>query len=240
MNASNEWLLTEQMMTGDFNPFHDPKDGRFTSGHKMFNHTNKFTGEVRPTYYGKVARDLNVDMETAKRLADSVNEYTRHSKEFREYTADPKAYAEKYGPEAAAKQQALWDSIEDFLDKSPKWSGGRLYRGIELSQRNFAGFMANVERGGEIPLKGPSSWSSDKKIADLFSGSPKGVDINGSKASVILVTNKKDTPYGSSIAHLSGAPIDESEVLVTSKAKFYPSGKVVGYGSSVYVYGDIA
>lgn len=32
MNAIQEWNLIEQMMVCDFNPNHDPKDGRFTSG----------------------------------------------------------------------------------------------------------------------------------------------------------------------------------------------------------------
>lgn len=32
MKAKDEWSLTEQMMVGDFNPYHDPKNGRFTTG----------------------------------------------------------------------------------------------------------------------------------------------------------------------------------------------------------------
>ena len=32
MDANKTWELTQAMMTGDFNPNHDPDDGRFTSG----------------------------------------------------------------------------------------------------------------------------------------------------------------------------------------------------------------
>ncbi len=32
MGINNEWEMTQRMMFGDFNPNHDPSDGRFTSG----------------------------------------------------------------------------------------------------------------------------------------------------------------------------------------------------------------
>lgn len=234
MNARDEWNLTQSMMAGDFNPYHDPINGRFASGHKFFSQIDKATREVKPEYYPKMAEELGVSVEEAKAMADAVNYYTRHSVQFREYTKDPEKYAAKYGKDAAAKERDRLALIESFLEKSPKWKGGRLYRGFESDDAR----IARLKAGEVVNLGGPSSWSSDKSVSEIFAGNVRGISI-GQQKSVILVTNKKETLFGASVRHLSGAPTDEREVLVTGDARFIPSGKVVDLGSVVYVYGDI-
>lgn len=143
MNSTHEWEVTQQMMLGDFNPFHDQR-GRFTTGHKFINHTDKRTGLVKASYYAQVAKDLGIDLEQAKELADAVNEYTRHSTDFRRWCVDPDKYASVYGIEAAARQQAQLGKLESFIEKAPKWSGGKLYRGMGMDAASYEGFLAKT------------------------------------------------------------------------------------------------
>lgn len=233
--------MIEDMSWGvyDFNPFHDPDDGRFTSGHKIFSQVNKLTGTVKDSYYSKAAKILGVPEDEAHLLVDAVNYYTRHSTRFREFSQDPIGFEQAYGPGTTRDEQIRLGYIESYIDKAPKWGGGKLYRGLDLEDEAYNRLMSEVRRGSAIDLGGPSSWSSDKKTAQLFSGVVKGVDINGQKKSVIFMTEKRSTDLGTPIAHISGAPISESEVLVSGRAHFKPSGKVVESGHVVYVYGDI-
>lgn len=243
MNSVHEWMVTQQMMLGDFscdfNPFHDPNNGQFTSGHGLVNHTNKSTGLINPSYYPKIAKKLGVSLEEAKVMADAVNEYTRHSTEFRKYTANPEKYAAEYGDAMAAKFAEMLKNIEGYIKKAPKWSGGRLYRGLEIAAEDYESFVANIKAGKNVRLGGSSSWSSDRNVADTFAGHVRGIDINGDKMSVVLINSSRRTDLGASISNLSGAPTKEWEVLVTEQAHFEPNGKVVDLGNVLYVYGEI-
>ena len=240
MNSTHEWDVTQQMLLGDFsyaedfNPFHDPKDGKFTSGHGLFNHTNKFTGTISPSYYPVIAKKLGVDIDQARVLADAVNYYTRHSKQFRAYTTNPEQYRAEYGDAAADLEEMRLRHIEEFIDRSPKWSGGRLYRGLEIAEEVYDDFLQNIKAKKQLNLGGTSSWSSSKSVSDTFAGFVRGVDINGPKMSVVLVTNDKSTDLGASVYSLSGHP-EEREVLVSEQAHFQPTGKVVDLGNALYV-----
>lgn len=50
MDARTEWNLIERMLVGDFNPHHDPDDGRFTSGGGL---TSRNTSDVTDEYFAK-------------------------------------------------------------------------------------------------------------------------------------------------------------------------------------------
>lgn len=241
MNAQEEWLITEQMMAGDFNPFHDPRNGRFTSGHKAFNHTSKLTGSIRRSYYGTISKELGVSYERAKEMGDAVNSYTQHSKEFRAYTKNPQEFEKEHGKAEAAKYARQLADLEEFIERSPKWSGRVLFRGIRVSDDKYDAFVASVKAGRPVDLKGTSSWSSNKETARAFAGVTKNVNIihpSMGKKSVVLLTNSNHTDYGTSVAHISAKP-EEREVLVTAKAHFQPSGDVKDDGKILYVYGEI-
>lgn len=98
----------------------------------------------------------------------------------------------------AAKQA---EAIEKFIQQSPKWAGGELYRGINLWQKDA---LAQLKPGAVIDMRGMSSWSTSETVAKNFAGN------------VIFKTS--GTKKGTSITHLSKFGLSEKEVLISGKA----------------------
>jgi hypothetical protein len=98
-------------------------------------------------------------------------------------------------------------TIETFIEQSPTWDGGDLYRGIRMK----ADDVAQLQVGGTIDMRGMSSWSSKESVATSFAHTYGG----GSRKSVIFRTS--GTKKGTSIRHLSQYS-HEDEVLVSGKA----------------------
>ena len=96
--------------------------------------------------------------------------------------------------------------LEKFIEQSPKWKGGELYRGVRLSQHE----VDSLQVGGRIDMKGMSSWSSQKSVADNFAYP------TSTRQAVIFKTAR--TKKGASITHLSTFGKAEYEVLVSGKA----------------------
>lgn len=132
-----------------------------------------------------------------KEMYDAIYQYTGI-----EYSTIRQAFVDKKPPESY--QQAM--AIEKYLQLSPKWGGGELYRGIKLDYEQISQFKV----GQTITMKGPSSWTSRRSLAENFTG---GSDVLG----VVFVLPK--TTKGASIKHLSDFP-NEDEVLISGKAKY--------------------
>lgn len=172
--------------------------------------------------YDKVAKELKVDKERATELVDGVSSYSDG------YYDDIRAASR--GEHADANSKKMAQDVEDFIKASPKWSGGQLHRGIKIYDMNdYAKILKNVQNGKPIDMRGMSSWSSDKDIAESFA--------SGGKKHVVLITNGKSTKHGTSIRHLSQYP-HEQEVLMSKDALFTPT-RMEQNGNYVYVYGDM-
>lgn len=94
--------------------------------------------------------------------------------------------------------------IEKFIEMSPKWDDGPLYRGMNID----ATTMARFKPGQKLDNGGTSSWSDKKTNAEVFQ--------RGEGSRVMLVLPK--TKNGTSVAHLSSLP-GENEILVSQKSK---------------------
>lgn len=116
------------------------------------------------------------------------------------------------------------EAIETMIEKSPKWKGGELYRGIKVNNEDLAQF----QKGAVIDMRGMSSWSSDTKIANSFSNTYS----SGTRTGVIFRT--KGTNKGTSITHLSTYGKMEKEILVSGKATWTIT-KVTKSGGKIYV-----
>ena len=97
----------------------------------------------------------------------------------------------------AAKQA---EAIENFIQQSPKWAGGELYRGISLAPEA----VAQLKQGAVIDMRGMSSWSTSKTVAENFAGN--------------VIFKTPGTKKGTSITHLSQFGLGEKEVLISGKA----------------------
>lgn len=153
----------------------------------------------------KITQKLTgADYDTSKKLANAAYDFTGT-----QYGGIRRAYSNNdktsdYGQKGQA--------IDEFVQKSPKWSGGTLYRGIGVEKQVADDILKKAIMGDPITQNGPSSWSSNPKIAESFS--KKGYD----KVRIVFVTNKGSTKYGTSVKHLSQFP-NEKEVLMSGKAK---------------------
>jgi hypothetical protein len=131
-----------------------------------------------------------------------------------------KIRAAQSGKGGSAKDKQAGDRLEKLIDLSPKWGGGELYRGINISSEQ----IKSLSKGSTLDMAGTSSWSSDKKNAETF------LRGGGSKVMFVLPSTKR----GTSINHLSSIP-GEHEVIVSKKSKFTVEQTKKGRGVT-YVY----
>lgn len=209
-----------------FNQNHDRR-GRFSSsrggggtGHKSSYLTENFG--ANPETYGKVAKDLKVDESEAKRLVKGIWTFSGN--------LYPNVRAGSTGESKVFQEDA--DACEKFIEKSPKWSGGQLHRGIHVDKNVAEEMLRRVRNNEPIDMRGLSSWSSNPKIAMRFAKTQKRSGV-----SVIFHTNNTATSHGTSISHLSQYPY-QKEVLMSNKSVFTPT-KVVQQGKIIHIYGDM-
>lgn len=205
-----------------FNPYHD-RLGRFASSGGGIGANAKASerGHIKTKSYDEsiktVKQELGCDDKQAKKYAKSVYSFTSENYEaIRAYQNGKKNdYTKKFSKDAK--------SVEEYIDKAPHWNGGTLYRGINLESGDVNTLF---KPGTEMDMKGTSSWSSEKKIADSYTF--------GSGTKVIFQCDK--ISKATSVAHLSDTP-SEKEVLVSKNTK-YISKKVSKKGNVYYVYLD--
>lgn len=188
-------------------------------GHKSSKYLNDWD-EADDNTAQKVANDLHVSKDKAKEMAVSINKYSGS------YYDDIRASSR--GDNNDYKHEA--DMCEQFIKASPKWAGGKIYRGIKVYNKADAdAIIAKAWKKQPIDMRGVSSWSSKKSVADDFSG--------GSHP-IVFVTNGTSTNKGTSIQHLSRYK-KEAEVLMSKDAVFTPTKIRTAKNGTIYIYGDM-
>lgn len=158
----------------------------------------------------RVANATETDEETAKKMIKAVDRFVAH-----ECTYIRKAQMDtRNGNDCNAKDKEDADSIESFIQRSPKWAGGNLHRGINVSQDTASDIVKRVQAGETLDMQGISSWSSESKIAVDFAHT----SFQG-RVGVVFHTNAKETTKGTSIKHLSELE-HEKEVLMSESARY--------------------
>lgn len=131
------------------------------------------------------------------------------------------------GESSSAVRKAQAEAIENYIKKMPKWSGGTIYRGIGITEKEYDDLMNKVQSKQPLSQYGPSSFSSDENTAMSFSE-------KGSGRHVIFVQN--GTNKGVSIKNLSQIS-HENEVIMSSSWR----GVATNYeqkGDYTYIYVD--
>lgn len=109
-------------------------------------------------------------------------------------------------PEAAPEDLAALTALDNYVNGAPKWDGC-VCRGINVSRQTAKQILS----GETIDMLGPSSWSSDRSVAERFS---KG------KEAVSMLFILDDNKSGVSITHLGYYNGAESEVLAPSGIQY--------------------
>jgi hypothetical protein len=195
--------------------------GSSGSGNANTSNTNAATAghQTSEEYFGKARTRSQKEVVMAKKLSESSGTQVskQEARKMRETVDDftiagyldmRDAYT---NPNASTKSKEKLQTLESFIAKSPKYNGGELYRGIQIDAKDVSSFKV----GKTIDMKGPSSWSSDKNVANNFANAGKQKPKGQSSVVFSLTKAKKAT----SIKHLSRAQ-DEEEVLASSLSKY--------------------
>lgn len=177
------------------------------------------------TTYRKVTKDLQISEEQAKAMAESIYRYASY--DYKEIRASSRGENDSFKTEA--------ENCEEFIKASPKWAGGKIYRGIKINNdADLRAIMDKASKGQPIDMRGISSWSTEQSIAEEFA---TDYSESGFIHSVVFVTNGTSTKNGTSVKHLSRYK-DENEVLVSKDAVFTPT-KIEAAGGTIYIYGNM-
>lgn len=219
-----------------FNPYHD-SSGRFasSSSYTSFTYspgkskahdlaiarekerqaaaggTNTATREHLPYMAGKEAveytmKECGVSEQEAKEMVKEVSGYaTGYAYDMRHWQQTGQGTSEMTAEEA----KIMSENVEKFIDKSPKWGGGELYRGIGVDRETAIAIEQHALSDKPIDMLGTSSWTSSKDVTDEFLGT-------ASNYAIIYKTS--GTKKGTSIDHLS--EFSQDEVLISKDARW--------------------
>lgn len=155
-------------------------------------------------------KELGVTEQEAKDMVREVSGYTDG------YATDMRNW-QQYGDGyildgmSAKEARTMSEQCEKFIKLSPKWDGGEIYRGICVDEDTAMKILDDIYYSGKpLDMKGTSSWTSDKSIADDFS--------EWSGGDVAIIFKAPGTNKGTSIDHISD--FSQSEVLVSKDARW--------------------
>lgn len=152
-----------------------------------------------PSVASQLSQTIGVSEAEAEQMAKAVHYYSGAG-----YTNIRQA---QYSKDASNPYYEEVMAIENLIDKSPKWGGGEIYRGMHLSSST----ISQLEKGAKIDMKGMSSWTTKESLAKSFSKTKVP-----NESPVIFKTT--GTKKGTSITHLSRFGKKEEEVLVSGSA----------------------
>ena len=185
-------------------------------------------GEHPGGEYGKTGVTAKVVAVTSKLTGTDAEEARTLARAARQFTTNDYDAIRKYqrlGPPPDRKQVSK--EIETFIEKSPKWDGGEVYRGLDIDKATAAKIVADARAGKQIGMLGTSSWSTNKKIAEAFA------DSQGDEVSFIFRSKGKQN--GTSVKYLSRYP-QEDEVLMSKDARWKPVKVTESpWGSTFYI-----
>lgn len=121
------------------------------------------------------------------------------------------------------------NACEEFIKKSPKWDGGKTYRGVHISEEKMQSLREKMEKGETIDMNGMASWSTDKGVATGFTYPRPDRPVR-------VVFETEDAQYGTSIAHIS-INSNECEILCSMHNNYTITGitEEEGMGYTFYV-----
>lgn len=152
-----------------------------------------------------IAKELNVSTAKAEEYRETILGYSGTE----DYTQIRDIQRKGiFDPEFTKKS----DTIEEYIDKAPKWQGGTLYRGAKIKQSD----VAEIKVGTVLNQGGTSSWTDNLKVANRFAKISS--DTEKFKDSVSVIFKLDETNQGTSVRHISRF-FAENEVLVSNKAK---------------------
>ena len=113
------------------------------------------------------------------------------------------------------------ETLEEFIEKSPQWHGGKTYRGMALSDSELKDVMNSLSNG-TFDNKGTASWSTSELIAKGFSSDNMGkasTTYKGEMRNNRVVLKLSEHKHATSIKHLSRYSF-EQEVVASKRCRY--------------------
>lgn len=199
---------------GKKSPAGNKKGADWINTEKQSGHHPKTYSEMNEkAFFNQVMDETQTDKETARKMYDAVQSYSGgFSKEIQ--AAQKKAESGEELNDTEKTRFEEGEALELLIQRSPKWAGGELHRGVNVSKERAEEILRKVESGEELDMGGTSSWTSNKIVANEYAGI-------GSKGKVEIVyhTNAGETTKGTSIRHMSQVK-SEDEVLMSKNARY--------------------
>lgn len=152
----------------------------------------------------KVKKEFGVTIEEAEDMLNAISIFTGKG-----YSAMREAAQDLGGADDAFVKRV--NALESYIEKAPKFSGVT-YRGLaHVSKSDIDSWLWAYKHNDYFDMKGMSSWSNEREIAEAF--------MRSEKYTRAMFVCKNGQPMGTSIAHLSEAPY-ENEVLASRHARW--------------------
>jgi hypothetical protein len=177
------------------------------------------TGHLADDYVGHERSIQLLMQETGMSRAEAEQTYHAMSDYFSNGYSNIRA---GHPPSAAEKAMLIDKAI-----KKARAYNGEIYRGIHLDSNTYSEWAKGLKKGATLDMKGISSWSSKKKVAENFAKT----DSYYGKA---VVFKLKSTNHAVPVQHLSSFGSREAEVLAPSFVK-YKISSYITKGNITYV-----
>ena len=112
------------------------------------------------------------------------------------------------------------ENLEEYILRSPKWAGGKTYRGLCMSKKEADKLMERLSSKDGADMLGTSSWSTKRNKSEDFANDKLGdYDDKGDVKDTAVVLTSKSQKRAASIKYISRYT-EENEV-VSSKENRY-------------------
>ena len=163
------------------------------------------------------------DINKAKALKDAVFGFTyQWDAEIRAYQVGKikKDYIPRDEHHTYEEIKKKAENLEEYILRSPKWAGGKTYRGLCMSKKEADKLMERLSSKGGADMLGTSSWSTKRHNSDGFAREKLGdYDDKGDVKDTAVVLTSKSQKRAASIKYISHYT-EENEV-VSSKENRY-------------------
>lgn len=159
--------------------------------------------------YSFVANELHISEDEAIAYIDDIMVFTDAESEiYSEIRRYQRGEALKFLEAKEAKR--LSDSLENYIQKAPRWNGGTTYRGITESNDG----LAKLIPGNPVEMGGTSSWSATQSISIDFAER----NITDARPNMVIYHCETQSK-GTGIKHISIHEI-EDEILCSMESKY--------------------
>lgn len=112
------------------------------------------------------------------------------------------------------------ENLEEYILRSPKWAGGKTYRGLCMSKKEADKLMERLSSKDGADMLGTSSWSTKRYNSEGFANDKLGdYDYNGDVKDTAVMLTSKSQKRATSIKYISHYT-HENEVISSKENRY--------------------